>query len=319
MRVFRSTEELKAFRNAGGELYGTVCALGNFDGIHKGHQKLIYTAAETAAQKGMKSAVFTFTEHPINVMSGHAAIKNIINFDDKLKLLEKTGLDYLFTFSFDESMRTMSPRSFAKLLSEELNIKHAVCGFNYSFGYKAGGDHRALCAFGKELGFEVSVIDPVQVGGVTVSSTLIRGCIEKGDVESYEAYTGRPYRIYGKVIEGEHNGRKMGFPTVNLSLDPGMALPANGVYTTTTYIDGKAFPSVTNVGNKPTVGKFVKNAETHIFDFQEDVYGKSLKVAFIRMQRAERCFENLDELAKQINKDCVEAREYHKLAAEKRL
>lgn len=304
MKIFRSILELNNCEPC-------VCALGNFDGIHKGHQELINTAVREAKQKGIKSAVFTFTDHPINVMSGHIVTKNILSFNDKAMILENMGVDYLFTFNF-EDYRLMSPEDFAQnLLSKDLKIKHAVCGFNYSFGYKAGGNYKDLINFGQKYGFITTVIDPVQIDGLIVSSTLIRGCIEKGDFESYLSYTGRPYVIYGKVIEGEHNGRKMGFPTVNLNLDPSMALPANGVYTTRTYIDNKVYPSITNVGNKPTIGDFAKNAETHIFDFTENIYGKPLKVEFIFMQRFEKKFDDINSLAKQIEKDCVEAKNYH--------
>ncbi len=307
MKIFKSLTELNNCEPC-------VCALGNFDGIHKGHQALINHTVDQAKKLGIKSAVFTFTEHPINVMSGHVVTKNILNFDDKAKIIERMGIDYLFSFDF-EDYREMSPKDFAKnLLAQDLQIKHAVCGFNYSFGYKAMGKNEDLQDFGLKFGFGVTVIDPVLIDGLVVSSTLIRGCIEKGDLESYLNYTGRSYVIYGKVMEGEHNGRKMGFPTVNLNLDASMALPANGVYTTNTYIDNLAYPSITNVGNKPTIGDFAKNAETHIFNFTKNIYGKPLKVEFIKMQRFEQKFDNMDALAAQIDKDCLVAKKYHKLS-----
>jgi len=307
MRIFSSIEELN-------NIDPSVCALGNFDGVHKGHQELINTAVSLAKEKGLKSAVFSFAEHPINVMSGHNMVKTIFSTEDKIRCMEQMGVDYFFNFHFVDEIRTMSPEDFAsKLIARALMVKHAICGFNYSFGHKAGGKCEDLIRFGKEFGFETSVINPVQIDGVTVSSTLIRGCIEKGDMISYEEYTGRKYCIYGKVIEGEHNGRKMGFPTVNLSLDQNMALPANGVYTTLTEIDDKTRPSITNVGNKPTIGDFVKNAETHIFDYNKDSYGQNVKVFFIKMQRPERKFDNMDELARQIDQDCMEAKKYHEI------
>ncbi len=307
MIIFNSLEQIN-------NIEPSVCALGNFDGVHKGHQELINCAVSTAKAKGLKSAVFTFTEHPINVMSGHSLIKTIFNYEDKINAMESMGIDYYFTLDFTDEIRTMAPKTFAKeLLSEKLNIKHAVCGFNYSFGYKAGGKQDDLISYGKEYGFDASVINPIQIDGVTVSSTLIRGCIEKGDLESYKLYTGRYYSIGGVVIEGEKNGRKMGFPTVNLSLDLSMSLPANGVYTTITEIDGKLLPSITNVGNKPTIGQFAKNAETHIFNFNKDIYGKELKIFFIKMQRAEKKFDGLKSLAHQIDLDCLEAQKYHNL------
>ncbi len=309
MKIFRSIEEVK---NSGVE--PSACALGNFDGIHKGHQKLIERSIELAKENGLKSAVFTFSEHPINVMSGHIMVKNILKEEDKMHILSDLGVDYVFSFPFSDDIRTLSPRDYAgNLLKGTLNIRFAICGFNHSFGFKAAGKNPDLIAFGKEFGFATEVIPPVEVGGIIVSSTLIRACIEKGDMGLYKDYTGRPYIIYGTIIQGEHNGRKMGFPTVNLNLDTSMALPANGVYTTYSYLDNIKYKSVTNVGNKPTIGDFAKNAETHIFEFQENAYGKPLKVEFIRMQRPEFRFENMETLAKQIDKDCKEAKEYHDL------
>lgn len=306
MKIYKSLKEINIEDKV-------VCALGNFDGVHKGHQELISTAVKLAKEKGIKSAVFTFTEHPINVMSGSCITKTILNFDDKVKILEAMGVDYLFSIDFAD-VREMSPEAFAKdLIVQKLNIAHAVCGFNFTFGYKASGNHEDLREFGKQFGYETTIIDPVQIDGITVSSTLIRGCIEKGDLQSYLLYTGRPYAIYGKVMEGEHNGRKMGFPTVNLNLDSSMALPANGVYFTKTYVEDALFPSITNVGNKPTIGEFAKNAETHIFNFKENAYEKSIKVEFIKMHRAEQRFENMDVLAKQIDSDCLAAKKYHKI------
>ena len=309
MIIFNSIEEVKKYG-----IEPSACALGNFDGIHKGHQKLIKRCIELAKANGLKSAVFTFSEHPINVMSGHIMVKNILKDEDKMRILSDMGVDYVFSFPFSDDIRTLSPRDYAeKLLKGVLNIRYAICGFNHSFGFKAAGKNNDLIAFGKEFGFETEVIPPVEVDGIIVSSTLIRACIEKGEMKLYKEYTGRPYIIYGTIIQGEHNGRKMGFPTVNLKLDISMALPANGVYTTYSYIDDIKYKSVTNVGNKPTVGDFAKNAETHIFEFQEDVYGKPLKVEFIRMQRPEFKFENMETLANQIEKDCKEAKEYHDL------
>ncbi|MBR5926583.1 MAG: bifunctional riboflavin kinase/FAD synthetase [Firmicutes bacterium] len=309
MIIFNSIEEVKKYR-----IEPSACALGSFDGIHKGHQKLIKRCIELAKENGLKSAVFTFSEHPINVMSGHIMVKNILKDEDKMRILSDMGVDYVFSFPFSDDIRTLSPRDYAeKLLKGVLNIRYAICGFNHSFGFKAAGKNNDLIAFGKEFGFETEVIPPVEVDGIIVSSTLIRACIEKGEMKLYKEYTGRPYIIYGTIIQGEHNGRKMGFPTVNLKLDISMALPANGVYTTYSYIDDIKYKSVTNVGNKPTVGDFAKNAETHIFEFQEDVYGKPLKVEFIRMQRPEFKFENMETLANQIEKDCKEAKEYHDL------
>ena len=151
----------------------------------------------------------------------------------------------------------------------------------------------------------------IDIDNEAVSSTLIRQRLSEGNMESVEKLSGRRYSISGKVMQGEKLGRKMGFPTVNLSLNTDMALPPNGVYITNIYVNNALYQSVTNVGNKPSVGHFAKNAETHIFDFNEDTYGQQIKVEFIKMLRPEVKFRSIDELSAQIDKDCIAAKRYH--------
>ena len=310
MKVFTKLSEIT-------NIEPTAVALGNFDGVHKGHQALIAKAAETGRKNGLKTAVFTFTNHPANVISGKTRVKNIMNFEEKVEAVAKYDVDYLFSVDFDDMMRTSSPEVFCRdILSGILLAKIAVCGFNYSFAYKAEGDPEILAEYGKKYGYDTFVIDPVLIGGEVVSSTLIRKAIDDGRVDEYIKFTGRPYDVEGIVIHGKHLGHRIGFPTVNLALSSEMAQPVNGVYITKTYVnqyDGsfKVYPSVTNVGNKPTVGIFDKNAETHIFDFDQDIYGEKIKVEFIKLIRPEQKFASLDALQEQIQRDCICARDYH--------
>ena len=310
MKVFTKLSEIT-------NIEPTAVALGNFDGVHKGHQALIAKAAETGRKNGLKTAVFTFTNHPANVISGKTRVKNIMNFEEKVEAVAKYDVDYLFSVDFDDMMRTSSPEVFCRdILSGILLAKIAVCGFNYSFAYKAEGDPKILAEYGKKYRYDTYVIDPVLIGGEVVSSTLIRKAIDDGRVDEYIKFTGRPYDVEGIVIHGKHLGHRIGFPTVNLALSSEMAQPVNGVYITKTYVnqyDGsfKVYPSVTNVGNKPTVGIFDKNAETHIFDFDQDIYGEKIKVEFIKLIRPEQKFASLDALQEQIQRDCICARDYH--------
>ena len=169
---------------------------------------------------------------------------------------------------------------------------------------------------GIERGFGIHVQEPFEIDGVLVSSTYIRGLIEEGRMEETTKFMGRRYTISGEVVEGNKNGRKFGFPTCNTLIDDTMVTPPNGVYITTCTIDGVRRPSVTNVGVKPTIGSYDKNIETHIFDFNEDVYGKRITVEFIRHTRGERKFNGIEELKKQIESDCITARAYHREKAE---
>lgn len=290
----------------------SVVALGNFDGIHKGHQQLIQKAVEISKEKGISSVIFTFKNHPVNEIAGKTVVKCIMDIHEKAIVAERLGVDYMANIRFDHFIMKLEPEEFAKrVLVKFLKCKHAVCGFNYSFGYKGAGSPEMLVEFGKKYGFEVSIVPEFKIDDQTVSSTYIRGLLEQGDMLNYSKFTGRTYKIGGYVMHGQRFGRTMGFPTANLNLSSDMALPVNGVYITNIWLGDKKYPSVTNVGNKPTVGEFDKNAETHIFDFSGDIYGERVVVEFIEMLRPEMKFDNIEHLSAQIEQDCINARKYH--------
>lgn len=306
MKIFKTLEEIH-------NMPPTAVALGNFDGVHKGHQMLIRECVAAAKEKGLEPSVFTFTNHPVNEIAGKTVIKNIMTFEEKAAQLEELGVENLFSPVFDDSIRTKSALDFVKdILVDRFHTKHAVCGFNYHFGYKAEGDAEKLAELGKTFGYGVSVIPEIRINGNTVSSTLIRSIIDEGRIDEYKDYTGRLYCIDGKVVQGKHLGRRIGFPTVNLSLDSTEAFPKNGVYITQTTVNSRMYQSITNVGNKPTVGEFAKNAETHIFDFDGDLYGQEVRVEFIKMLRPERKFDSLEELQTEIHRNCLQAQAYFK-------
>lgn len=305
MVIFRNLTEIQ-------DIEKTAVALGNFDGIHKGHQVLIKKAVKTAEEKGIKSAVFTFSNHPRNVIAGNSVVRNIIYEDEKIEILEEMGVDYLFSISFEEIMK-LSPQDFVdKVLIERFRIDTAVCGFNFTYGYKAAGTADMLrgMAAGR---FDVSVVDPVKVNGQVVSSTLIREKIMSGDVEAVPELLGRNFTIRGTVIHGNEIGRTIGFPTCNIVIDESMAALPNGVYMTYCYVEGVKYCSITNVGNKPTIGEYGKNIETNIFNFNEDIYDKKITVEFLKKIRDEQKFDDLEALKKQIHDDSVLVRKEHGL------
>jgi riboflavin kinase/FMN adenylyltransferase len=307
MKVFKSLDEIK-------NIEATATALGNFDGVHLGHQELIREAVKQAREKGLKSAVFTFSNHPKNVISGTNMVKNIIYNDEKEEILESMGVDYLFSLDYTKEFGSLSPQEFtAELLVKHFRVKHVVCGFNYRYGYKAQGDSQTLIEQGCILGFDVSVMDAVSLEGSVVSSTLIRGLIAQGEMEECSRYLGRNYSIGGTVIEGNHIGRTIGFPTCNITVDETMVAPASGVYVTCCRVDGQTYPAITNVGSKPTIGLYHKNVETHLLDVKVDLYGKDIRVEFLKKLRDERKFDNIEALTEEIRRNCDTAREYHKL------
>lgn len=292
-------------------LDSSVVALGNFDGVHKGHQYLIEHAVKLANNQGIHSVVFTFTNHPLNYISGENIVKNIQSFEEKLSSIETLGVDYVVALPFDEGMMKMTAERFAKhILSSALKCRIAVCGFNYTFGAGGAGKADNLMQLGEKYGFETVILPEYDIDGKLVSSSNIRLFIQEGRMEDFELFTGRKYAINGTVIHGNHIGTGIGFPTANLNLDSSMVLPLNGVYLTNIYVNNSEYKGVTNVGNKPTIGVYNKNAETHIFDFEGDLYGETIKIEFVKMLREERKFDSVDLLRKQIKKDCAEAKKY---------
>lgn len=309
MKIFRLLETIK-------NIEGTVIALGNFDGVHLGHQELIRRTVKSAKIAGLKSAVFTFNNHPKNVMSERQAIKNILRPEEKIRIIRELGIDYLFVIDFDHRIRHLDAESFImELLVGTFNMKEAYCGFNYRFGFQAKGNPEFLTKIGYREGYGIHVLEPVKIDGVIVSSTLIRNCIASGEVEQCLHYMGRNYYIGGQVVSGRKIGRTLGFPTTNIHIDETMVIPPNGVYATTCEVGHKKYESVTNVGIKPTVGSNQKNVETHLFDFNQDVYGREIKVEFLMKLRDEMRFPDIETLAVQIQQDVVTAKEFHLTSA----
>ena len=310
MIIYTKLEEIK-------DIPDTSLALGNCDGVHLGHQAIIREAVMNARRKTSqgipeKSAVFTFSTHPKNLIPGAKHVENIIYADEKRDLIESLGVDYYFDIEFTEDIMTMAPGDYVRqLLVEKFHAKDVFCGFNYRFGYKAQGNTDMLLSLGEELGFSAHVMPPVMVDGEVVSSTLIRELIRSGDIDECDRFLGRNYTIGGEVVVGNRLGKSIGFPTSNIMIDETMVTPPNGVYITYLVYNGVRYPSITNVGVKPTVGHFKKNIETHVFNFDKELYGKFIKIEFIKMTRPEAKFSSIEDLKAQIAKDCEDARIFH--------
>ena len=289
---------------------GACVGLGNFDGLHIGHMTLINTLINEGKINKLSSIVYTFANHPENLIRKELVTPLITPISKKVELLELTGLDYLFLDDFDDEFSRMMPYDFVKrILVDKLNIKVAVVGFDYRFGYKAGGSIDYLIQTGCEFGFKVIVIPPVRLDNETVSSTLIRNCITNGDMEKAFRLLSRHYSISGRVNNGKKLGSRLGFPTANIYPDKSLLLPKKGVYYTKTQIDKEIYNSITNVGTNPT---FSNNndvvIETNIFDFNKHIYNENIEVSFISRIRDEIKFDSKEQLMEQVTKDMEEAR-----------
>ncbi|MDO5398155.1 MAG: bifunctional riboflavin kinase/FAD synthetase [bacterium] len=299
---------MEVFRDAPQVFYeGTVVALGNFDGLHVAHMQIIRNGIKYAREHELKSGVLLFEENTKN-FTGKKRIELITPNTAKLELLEREDLDFVVMRRFTHEVMEKSPEEFFMFLVNELHAKAVCCGYDYSFGYKAAGRVDTLRELGAKYGVEVLVTDMVTIDDTVVSSTVIREMIKDGDMERSEKFLGRRYCVEGPVVKGLQNGTRLGFPTVNVCYDAQMALPKPGVYAGITYARGGRLKSVINVGKNPTFGAEHITVESHILDYDENLYGEYVRVSFAKRLRGEIKFESLDALKTQIAHDAESVR-----------
>ena len=304
MKIFRNLQEITVANKP------LTVVLGNFDGVHLGHQNLIKMAQSIS--KGMDGTTLIFTFHPHPQMVFNKDIKLINSFDLKIRLIEQLGVDYLLIVPFVEEFYKLSPEEFVEqILYKKLNVSHVVAGFNYTFGYKGMGKTKDLIDIGAKFGIKTTIMDPFYVDGQLVSSSKIREYLESGKIVEASKLLGYFPRILGSVISGNKIGRKMGIPTANLKWDADVLLPKSGVYAVQVKVLGQIKPGVLNIGTRPTVSNN-KNVtmEVNILDFNQDIYGEKLEVIFYQKLRDEKKFNNIQELKKQIEMDTLRTIQY---------
>ncbi len=294
--------------------YQTALAIGNFDGLHMGHMKLIDEILFLSRRYNLKSLVWTFDEHPENIISESYVTKSITTTAEKVELLSQKNVDEMYIEDF-RLVRDYTPDEFIdKILLAQFNVKYVVCGFNFRFGKGNAGDAQYLKQRLGEKGVIVRVISPIIYDDKVISSTYIRSLIEAGDVEMASRLMRREFYINFPVVQGRHLGREIGVPTINQEFPPDHIIPKKGVYACAVYINGEPYIGVSNVGTKPTVddGSHI-SCETHILDFCGNLYGKNIKVCFYKRLRDEKKFSSLDELKEVIRGDIDKTREYFNL------
>lgn len=304
MRLIRNIENYQPV----GPLY---LALGNFDGVHRGHQALIKACVEAARSNQGVAAAYIFEPHPAKVIKPDQAPRLLVTPERKAELLDALGLDLLIYTPFTMEVAKMLPEEFVRdILVDRLGVKEAVVGFNYSFGYRGQGTPDMLAAFGQEFGFQVTIVDPVDINGQIVSSSAVRSALDAGDIEQAVDMLGYHPSWTGMVTEGEHRGSKIGFPTANLEVNPELSLPGHGVYAALAQVNQRSYKAVVNVGRKPTFhDQYPTTIEVHLIDFKDDIYGQQLTISLIKKIRDERKFNNVDELVAQIAADRDSARD----------
>lgn len=311
MELVHSVEDLKKHHS------GSIClALGNFDGVHAGHREILRKTVALAAEKGLKSAALIFIPHPQSVLFPNRPPDLLQPVEDRIKMLGETGIDYVIRHPFTREFAAITPQQFvSEIICGKIAASCVVVGFNYTFGRYGSGTAADLKRYGKLLGFDLHIIDPVIVGGRVVGSSAIRELLAEGKVEEASLLLERPFYLRGTVVHGDGRGRRLGFPTANLKVSKEIMLPSNGVYLTKASSGLLKAWLLTNIGVRPTFGKKERSIEVYLFDLERDLYNKELKVCFITKIRNEMAFPDSRALACRIKKDIATAKSIIKNAA----
>jgi riboflavin kinase / FMN adenylyltransferase len=282
----------------------TLLTIGVFDGVHLGHKFLISRAVNLAARQNLLSCVITFRQHPRDLLSPKTKLLYLCTVPERIQLLKNEGVDIVAALTFNRELAKLSARDFVSLLQKHLKMRRMVIGPDFSLGRNREGNADTLRALGTELGFSVTIVAPKIINGEVASSTAIRQALADGNMEKVTRLLGRPFSLQGKVTRGENRGTALGFPTVNLSVNSKMAIPPDGVYVTRAYVDGKKYQAMTNIGRRPTFGENnERTIESFLLNYNQDIYGKQVKIEIIQRLREEKHFDSIEELKKQIAED----------------
>ncbi|GBD93773.1 riboflavin biosynthesis protein RibF [bacterium BMS3Abin05] len=290
-----------------------VITIGTFDGIHLGHQKLIKHLLEKKSRYHGTAFLVTFEPHPQLVLNNkNRPISILTTLEEKVEILKKFSLDGVVVIPFTKALSELSGKLFIKsILIDKIGFKDVVIGYDHAFGKNRSGNAETLKKMSREFGFRVNVVEPVSLDGQIVKSTSIRSALKEGDVKKAAAFLGRPYQLTGKVSEGAGRGKRVLFPTANLEIsNPKKLIPKNGVYVVEAVLDDRPLPAIANIGTRPTFDETVRTIEAHIFNFNADIYGRSLTLSLLSRIRGEEKFDSVESLINQIKKDIKIAKRY---------
>lgn len=288
-----------------------ILTMGNFDGVHFGHQHIFRLVKERAQQIGGTSIVLTFDPHPQKILSPDKEFSLINLMEEKIEIIREIGIDILICIEFTQEFAAKNPKDFVRdFLVKTLQIQEIYVGYNSRFGQKQQGTPESLSQWGKEFGFHVTIVPPIMRNDIIVSSTKIRHLLRQGHIEEAAQLLNRHYALDGRVVSGAHRGSKiLGYPTANIGVHHEL-IPKEGVYISQVILQDRLLPSVTSIGTNPTFHQKTLTVETHIFDFCENLYGERIKLIFLKRIRGEICFSHPQELAEQIRLDIQTAKMY---------
>jgi len=303
MIVYRSIDSIKEpFDNP-------VVTIGNFDGVHLGHREIFRKLKSSAREIGGVSVVITFDPHPLKVVATSRTVSLINTLDEKITLIEASGIDFLLIINFDQDFAAMSAADFVEqILVGKIGLKRLIIGYDYAFGKRREGNVSLLKNLGVRFSFAVEELLPISDGSINYSSSLIRKMVADGDVAGVIRYLGRNFSIAGRVVHGANRGKSLGFPTANIATDKEL-LPADGVYAVKVKIDDRLYDAACNIGFNPTFDSDKKTIEVFVFDLDEDLYGKEIRVYFFERLRSEQRFASIHELASAISADVARCRQ----------
>jgi len=292
-----------------------VVALGNFDGVHLGHQAILKTAIDRARAAGGTSFALTFSPLPAKVLAPERAPRLLLTAEDKLDLMRRCGPDGVLVVNFTLELSQLSPRDFVRdFLLGKIGARVIVVGHSVSFGHNRAGNAAMLVELGREFGFEADIVGPIKAGAIEVSSTKVRELIFNGDLKGAASLLGRYHFLTGTVVHGRERGREIGFPTANIASET-ECVPADGVYASRVVLPEGAHPAICNIGVRPTFGESQRAIEAHIFHFDRDLYGHKVRIEMIERIRPEQKFASAEELSRQIALDVRRAKEIITAAA----
>ncbi|MBN2146100.1 MAG: bifunctional riboflavin kinase/FAD synthetase [Anaerolineales bacterium] len=285
--------------------------IGTFDGVHLGHQEILRGITAGAHAVGAPAVAITFHPHPKVVLRGQQGPFYLTTPEERVALIGEMGVDLVVVYPFTHDVSAMSARGFVELIRKHLGLVKLWVGYDFALGRNREGNVAMLQSLGEELGYQVHQVAPFQLEGRVVSSSLVRQMVAEGEVDTVQHYLGRFYALSGQVVAGDGRGRMIGIPTANLAVAEEKLCPGGGVYACRAVVDGQSYAAAANIGTRPTFdGKsLVKQVEAHLLDFHGDLYGKEMQLEFARRLRGERCFESVQELVAQIQRDIEQTRE----------
>ena len=286
----------------------SVLTIGVFDGVHRGHRYLIARLIHEGANTGHLAGVVTFRNHPASVLRPDFKPRYLTGLDERLRLISETGVDFVAPITFDSELSKVYARDFVARLQQHLRMRGLVVGPDFTLGHKREGDVAKLTALGEQMGFVVTVVDLLAAGVQAIRSTSVREAVAEGDVARAAALLGRDYALTGVVVKGAGRGKTLGFPTANVAVPPGRAIPADGIYATWARVGERRHMAATSIGIRPTFGESERTIEAFILDFDGDLYGQDVRLEFVRRLRDELKYDTVQALIEQIDTDVGQTR-----------